>query len=116
MSYAFHSFELDADRLELRRDGQVVKADALVLRLLAVLVRNAGQLVTKDELVEHVWEGRAVADNVLTVSDAPLRSHGGVSEQTVPLLFNRRTAGIPGKARMRNFDILDVALNYLELA
>jgi hypothetical protein len=32
----------------------------------------------------------------------------------VPLLFNRRTAGIPGKARLRNFDILEVALNHLE--
>jgi phosphonoacetate hydrolase len=29
-------------------------------------------------------------------------------------MFNRRTAGMPGKARMRNFDILDVALNHLE--
>jgi phosphonoacetate hydrolase len=46
--------------------------------------------------------------------DAPLRSHGGISEQAVPLMFNRRTAGIPGKPRMRNFDILDVALNHLQ--
>lgn len=45
--------------------------------------------------------------------DAPLRSHGGLSEQSVPMLFNRRTAGLPGKARMRNYDILDVALNHL---
>jgi len=48
--------------------------------------------------------------------DAPLRSHGGLSEQSVPMLFNRRTAGLPGKARMRNFDILDVALNHLQPA
>jgi phosphonoacetate hydrolase len=31
----------------------------------------------------------------------------------VPLLFNRRTGGIPGKARLRNFDAFDVALNHL---
>jgi phosphonoacetate hydrolase len=48
--------------------------------------------------------------------DAPLRSHGGLSEQPVPMLFNRRTAGLPGRARMRNFDILDVALNHLQSA
>ena len=48
--------------------------------------------------------------------DAPLRSHGGISEQSVPLLFNRRSAGLPGRARMRNFDILDVALNHLQPA
>jgi len=46
--------------------------------------------------------------------DAPLRSHGGISEQAVPLLFNRRTGGIPGKSRLRNFDIFDVALNHLD--
>lgn len=61
----------------------------------------------------HVVLGKGRAHHDLSGLDAPLRSHGGVSEQTVPLLFNRRTAGIPGKARMRNFDVLDVALNHL---
>jgi phosphonoacetate hydrolase len=42
----------------------------------------------------------------------PLRSHGGLSEQKVPLLFNRRLQGlIPGR-RLRNFDIFDLALNH----
>jgi len=45
--------------------------------------------------------------------DAPLRSHGGLSEQEVPLVFNRRARGLPEK-RLRNFDVFDVALNYLE--
>ena len=65
---------------------------------------------------KHVVLGTSKARHDLSGLDAPLRSHGGISEQTVPLLFNRRTAGIPGKARLRNFDILDVALNYLEVA
>jgi phosphonoacetate hydrolase len=58
--------------------------------------------------------GTSAARHDLSGLDAPLRSHGGVSEQRVPLLFSRRTAGIPGRARLRNFDILDVALNHLE--
>ena len=62
---------------------------------------------------KHVVLGTGRARHDLSGLDAPLRSHGGISEQAVPLLFNRRTAGIPGKARMRNFDILDVALNHL---
>ncbi len=65
---------------------------------------------------KHVVLGTSAAKHDLSGLDAPLRSHGGVSEQTVPLLFSRRTQGIPGKARMRNFDILDVALNHLEVA
>lgn len=62
---------------------------------------------------KHVVLGTSRARHDLSGLDAPLRSHGGVSEQAVPLMFNRRTAGIPGKARLRNFDILDVALNHL---
>jgi phosphonoacetate hydrolase len=62
----------------------------------------------------HVVLGTSKSRHDLSGLDAPLRSHGGISEQPVPLLFNRRTAGIPGKARLRNFDILDVALNHLE--
>ena len=65
---------------------------------------------------KHVVLGTSASKHDLSGLDAPLRSHGGVSEQTVPLLFSRRTGGIPGKARLRNFDILDVALNYLEVA
>lgn len=65
---------------------------------------------------KHVVLGTSAAKHDLSGLDAPLRSHGGVSEQTVPLLFSRRTGGIPGKARLRNFDILDVALNHLEAA
>jgi phosphonoacetate hydrolase len=63
---------------------------------------------------KNVVLGSSKARHDLSGLDAPLRSHGGVSEQPVPLLFNRRTAGIPGKARLRNFDIFDVALNHLD--
>ena len=62
----------------------------------------------------HVVLGTSESKHDLSGLDAPLRSHGGISEQTVPLLFNRRTEGLPGKSRFRNFDIFDIALNHLE--
>jgi len=43
----------------------------------------------------------------------PLRSHGGVSEQTVPLIFNRPISVPSGDRRFRNFDIFDLALNHV---
>ena len=46
--------------------------------------------------------------------DAPLRSHGGVSEQKVPLVFNRPLQGVSATRRLRNFDIFDLALNHCE--
>jgi phosphonoacetate hydrolase len=58
----------------------------------------------------HVVLGTAAARHDLSGLDAPLRSHGGISEQRVPLLVNRRTAGLPS-GRLRNFDAFDVALN-----
>ena len=45
--------------------------------------------------------------------DVPLRSHGGVSEQTVPLVFNKPVTNLEPTRRLRNFDIYDVALNHI---
>jgi len=45
--------------------------------------------------------------------DVPLRSHGGISEQRVPLLFNRRIEGLAAGRRLRNFDAFDLALNHV---
>jgi phosphonoacetate hydrolase len=62
---------------------------------------------------KHVVLGTSAARHDLSGLDAPLRSHGGITEQTVPLLFNRRVVDAPAR-RLRNFDILDIALNHLE--
>jgi phosphonoacetate hydrolase len=58
--------------------------------------------------------GSVAARHDLSGLDAPLRSHGGISEQKVPLLFNRKLRGIEGHRRLRNFDIFDLALNFAE--
>jgi len=61
----------------------------------------------------HVVLGTSATRHDLSGLDAPLRSHGGLTEQTVPLLFNREVL-LPAGRQLRNFDILDVALNHLE--
>src|SRR6202453_4070238 len=43
--------------------------------------------------------------------DVPLRSHGGTSEQKVPLLVNRSVGKQPDTRRWRNFDAFDLGLN-----
>jgi phosphonoacetate hydrolase len=55
--------------------------------------------------------GTAAARHDLTALDAPLRSHGGVSEQRVPLIINRKISGLDPDRRWRNFDAFDLALN-----
>jgi phosphonoacetate hydrolase len=60
----------------------------------------------------HTVLGTAEAKHDLSGLDAPLRSHGGLSEQRVPIVLNRRTL-LPHGARLRNFDVFDIALNRL---
>ncbi len=48
----------------------------------------------------------------LSVLKEPLRSHGGLTEQKVPLLMNRKI-DLPDSAHLRNFDIYDLALNHV---
>jgi phosphonoacetate hydrolase len=60
----------------------------------------------------HTVLGTSVSRHDLSGLDAPLRSHGGISEQRVPLMLNR-PARLSAQARLRNFDIFDVALNAL---
>jgi phosphonoacetate hydrolase len=56
--------------------------------------------------------GTAAARHDLSALDAPLRSHGGVSEQRVPLILNKRAGDLDPGRRWRNFDAFDLALNH----
>ncbi len=60
----------------------------------------------------HVVIGTSASRHDLSGLDAPLRSHGGISEQQVPLLVNRPLQGVAPDARLRNFDIFDLLLNH----
>jgi phosphonoacetate hydrolase len=59
----------------------------------------------------HVVLGTAAARHDLSGLDAPLRSHGGLSEQRVPLLVNRPLREAGATPPRRNFDVFDVVLN-----
>ncbi|WP_077033496.1 phosphonoacetate hydrolase [Pelomonas sp. KK5] len=50
--------------------------------------------------------------DLAALQDLPLRSHGGLSEQQVPLLFNRRLRDVPQR-RLRNFDAFELLLNHV---
>lgn len=60
--YRFEAFELDPGRFELRQAGRAVHLEPQVLSLLILLVSNAERLVSKDEVVEKIWNGRAISD------------------------------------------------------
>jgi phosphonoacetate hydrolase len=60
---------------------------------------------------DHVL-GTRPADHDLSALHGPLRSHGGLAERRVPMLFNRPLRGDAGQP-LRNFDAFAVALNAL---
>ncbi len=73
MVFEFGDFVLDESAYELRRGGLLLKVDPKIFDLLAYMVRRPGQLVTKNDLVKHVWQGRALSDTVLTGAISRLR-------------------------------------------
>ena len=62
MAWTFGDFRLDAERFDLRRGSNPVLAEPQVISLLVHLVKHRSRMVTKDELAEAVWPGRAVSD------------------------------------------------------
>jgi phosphonoacetate hydrolase len=71
-----------------------------------------GDLVVVSERFTVI--GTSASRHDLSGLDAPLRSHGGVSEQRVPLIVNRKLPGLDMNRRFRNFDAFDLALNYAQ--
>jgi len=58
----------------------------------------------------HMTLGTARERHDLSGLNEPLRSHGGLTEQRVPMISNRKVTAA-SSARLRNFDVFDVALN-----
>jgi phosphonoacetate hydrolase len=55
--------------------------------------------------------GKTATSHDVSGLDAPLRSHGGIGEQRVPLILNRALPRLDRSRRYRNFDAFDLALN-----
>ncbi len=66
MIYSFEDFELDSIQHVLRREGIEIDVEPQVFDLLILLVSNHDRLVTKDEIVEKIWKGRAISDAAIS--------------------------------------------------
>src|SRR5262249_45639836 len=79
MLYVFEGFVLDTDKRELRRGVDVVSVAPQVFDVLDYLVRNRERVVSKDDLVATIWEGRIISDAALTTRLKAVRSAIGDS-------------------------------------
>ena len=66
MKYRFAEFEIDLSRHELRRLGEAVHIETQVFDLIVHLVRNHDRIVSKDELIETIWNGRIISEAALS--------------------------------------------------
>jgi len=99
-------------QLQRVRGMEVVLDREAAARRFELPADRIGDLVCVSERFTVIGTSRERHD--LSGLDAPLRSHGGISEQKVPLVINRRISGLDPQRRWRNFDAFDLALNHAQ--
>ena len=101
-----------AERLRARRGIEGVWTREEAAAHFELPADRIGDLVVVSE--RSTVLGSAASRHDLSGLDAPLRSHGGISEQRVPLILNRRIDGLDANRRWRNFDAFELALNHAQ--
>jgi DNA-binding winged helix-turn-helix (wHTH) protein len=100
----FGPFSLEIGERRLLRDGRVVPLRTKVFDTLQVLVEHSGRLLTKHELMTHLWPDAAVEENNLAHNISTLRRALGEQAtgqdfiETVPRVGYRFVAQVSGRA------------------
>jgi len=76
--YRFGNVEFDEARFDLQVAGQKVAVQRKPLEVLSLLLARAGEVVTKEELLEVIWDGRPTVENV--VANAVTKLRGALGE------------------------------------
>src|SRR5580692_2265945 len=79
MIYVSGDYEVDLAKRELRTRGVPVPVGSRAFDIIETLVRSAGDLVTKDDLMERVWSGAIVEENTIQVHISALRKALGTN-------------------------------------
>lgn len=102
--YEFDSFRVDVVSRRLLRDDQIVKLPTKDFDILLLLVSNFGQVVTKEELMGHVWPDQFVEENNLTVRISALRKLLGESHTRARYIQTVQGRGYRFVAKVRAVD------------
>ena len=65
MLFLFEEFALDSERRELRVGGKILSIEPQVFDVLLHLIENRHRVVSKDDLIASIWDGRVVSDSTL---------------------------------------------------
>jgi TolB-like protein len=92
--YLFDDFALDTDRRELRRGTVEVHVEPQVFELLVYLVRNRERVVSRDDLLAAIWNGRYVSESALSTRINAVRSAIGDSGKEQRLIRTLPRKGV----------------------
>jgi len=92
--YSFEDFSLDTARRELRRGGALIALQPQVFDLLEYAIRNRERVVSKDDLLAAVWNGRIVSESTLSTRINAARSAIGDSGEEQRLIRTAHGKGI----------------------
>jgi len=91
--YRFDEVVVDATAHTLIRDGEVQSVEPKAFAVLLILLRQAGQLVGRDQLLDAVWGHRHVTPGVLTRAIAQLRAALGDRAQVPRYIQTQHALG-----------------------
>jgi TolB-like protein len=106
--FFFDNFLLDTDRRELRGAVGLIPVEPQVFDILSYLIRNRDRVVTKDDLLAAVWDGRLVSESTLTTRiNAARRAIGDSGEaqrliKTLPRKGVRFVGGVREEQELVN--------------
>ena len=111
MKFFFADHLLDSDRRELRRGSEPIAVEPQVLDLLIYLVQNRHRVVSRENLVASIWEGRIVSEATLTSRIYAVRKALGDSgrEQKLIRTVARKGHRFVGEVREQPGDISTAA-------
>jgi Tol biopolymer transport system component/DNA-binding winged helix-turn-helix (wHTH) protein len=91
--YRFGEIEVDAGKLQVRRAGELLEFEPKAIRVLLYLLERRERVVSKDELIEKVWDGIEVTDNALTRVVGQLRKGLGDDPKNAQYIETIPTVG-----------------------
>ena len=74
MRYLFNNFEFDCEQQLLTRDGKLISLNEKPAQLLALFLREADKIHSKDDILAKVWPGRVVTEQVVFQNISYLRA------------------------------------------
>jgi DNA-binding winged helix-turn-helix (wHTH) protein len=87
MLFFFDEFVLDTGRRELRGASGLVPVEPQVFDLLTYLIRNRDRVVSKDDILAAVWNGRVISESAMTTRiNAVRKAIGDSGEESSPAI------------------------------